>query len=270
MTVNLSADTDADSVYLAPNGSGSAAPTVSWKDNTTANLGLIGRSEGQFGGTTFSTLPEGNYTVGVRRGNETLDTRGVTLTANPTVTALQPETWPENDRFQSTGNLTFTLTNTGNLPTFLNAVGMTGVPGVRRIRGKPASEVPPASERVTRVSQSDVSDELKMVVAPSDKSTFKTKWGPLQLIVENYQKYTRDLDDDKYPELPTPCRTKQWPATLVLQFAHTMLTRSFTYSFSGEAKEPSFSNKYLCGGVSTSIASGSSGGTTTENRSTSQ
>lgn len=261
MTVNLTADTEAESVYLAPNGSDPVAPIVDWKDNTTVKLGLIGRPDGPFSG--YSALPEGNYTVGVRRKNETLDTRGVTLTADPTLTALQPEPIQNSERgFESTGDLLFTVVNHGNLPTKLSTVGMTGVPDSRRIRGKPAGEIQSAADVVERVSQSDIADELKMVLAPSVETTFRTTWEPLHLNDENYEKYTTDPDGDGYPNLPAPCRTKQWSATFTLRFAHSTLTRPFTYSFNGKTKQPFLSNSYLCTGISTSLNVTSSSATT--------
>ncbi|HET7323688.1 MAG TPA: hypothetical protein VFJ06_05095, partial [Halococcus sp.] len=255
MTVNLTVNTKADDVYLAPNGtSGGVAPLVEWKDNTTVKVGLLGRPTGPFEG--YSALPEGNYTVGIRRGNETVDTRGVTLTANPTLTALRPEPIQNSERgFESTGDLLFTVVNQGNLPTALSAVGITGVPDSRRIRGKPAETVPLAEDSVKRVSQPDIADDLSMVLAPSVETTFATTWGPFHLSDKNYVKYTTDPDGDGYPNLPAPCRTKQWSAALTLRFAHSTLTRPFTYSFSGKTKQPFLSNSYLCTGISTSSES---------------
>lgn len=266
MTMNFTANNGIDSVYLASNGSDSVTPVIEWKDNTTARIGLYTSSEHPFGG--YVPLPEGNYTVGVRKGNKTVDTRRVTLTAQPTLTAIQPEPAQESDSdFSSTGNLFITLTNKGNLPTELSAIGMRGVPNPRRIREKPANELSPTRKALSRVWP-DLGEGFGMMVFPSVETTFKTTWGPLQMSVKNYEKYTKDLDSDGYPDLPTPCRTKQWSATLTLRYAHSTLTRPFTYSFSGKAKQPFLSNKYLCTGISTSLTPASSGVNTTKGDST--
>lgn len=260
ITVNFTRDNGIDNVFLASNGTNSPAPIVDWKDNSTATIGLYtSASDG------FDPLPEGNYTVAVQKGNETVDTRRVTLKSKPTVIGIKPEPTKKSDSgFNYTGDLLITLANKGHIPAEIAAIGMSGVPnpyqnegGIRRISPQ---------EALSR-THPNLPEGFGLMVFPSVKTTFKTTWQPLALRIENYEKYTKDPDGDGYPDVPAPCRTKQWPATLSLMFKQHILNHPFTYSFSGKAKQPSLSHKYLCTGMSASLTSDSTSQNDNENHS---
>ena len=234
IAVTLTENADIDTVLAqTPGGSdGALNPTSVGSDQTSVEIPLL-RNAGGSGNPagTLKVPPEGIYTVEAMRGKEVVAAQKTNpLTSNPRITAITAQT--ESESGQATGKVLFTVTTHGVLPSKLTHLSITGVPNpldtdlaAMSLTGSP----------ISRKSQTDQSQNARLLVYPTPENRFAIDTPPLQLSVESYQKYVQM--DTKYPQLPEPCKTRQWSGKLTTKTARTTLTVPFTYSFGGKTRE---------------------------------
>jgi hypothetical protein len=264
VTVTLTESADIDAVQLQPPGNADVLnPTSVGSDQTSVELPLVRNTGG--GGNPAGTLtvpPEGIYTVEAVRGEETVATRKTArLVSNPRITAITAQTSADADN-RATGKVLFTLTTGGVLPDLLTHLSITGVPNplntdlaALSLTGSP----------ISRQSQTGQSQNARLLIYPTLDNTFAIDAPPLQLSIDTYQKYVQM--DTEYPQLPEPCKTRQWSGKLTTKTARTTLTVPFRYSFGGKTREAGSGlsgGGYMCSNASitpnlnTSSASASS------------
>jgi hypothetical protein len=234
VAVTLTNNADVDTVLLQTPGNGDAAlnPTSVGSDQTSVELPLLRNAGG--GGNPAGALKvpaEGVYTVEAMKDNEVVAAQETDrLASNPKITAITAQA--ESSSGQATGKVLFELTTGGMLPDLLTHLSVTGVPNpldtdlaAMSLTGGP----------ISRKSQTSQSQNAKLLIYPTLGNQFLIDAAPLQLSVDSYQKYVNM--DTQYPQLPEPCKTRQWSGKFTAKTARTTLTAPLTYSFGGKTRE---------------------------------
>ena len=233
ITATLTESADVDTVRLRVPGSGNVLnPRSVGSDQSSVEIPLLRNAGGARNPSGELTVPpEGVYTVEAVKGEETVGKAQTDkLASNPKITAITAQT--ESDSGQATGKVLFKLTTSGMLPDALTHLSVTGVPNpldtdlaAMSLTGGP----------ISRKSQTNQSQNAKLLIYPMLGNQFLIDAAPLQLSVESYQKYVQM--DTQYPQLPEPCKTRQWSGKLTVKTARTTLTAPLSYSFGGETRE---------------------------------
>lgn len=234
VAVTLTDNADVDTVLLQTPDNGDAAlnPTSVGSDQTSVELPLLRNAGGSGNPAGALKVPaEGVYTVEAVKDNEVVAAQETDrLASNPKITAITAQT--ESGSGQATGKVLFKLTTGGMLPNLLSHLSVTGVPNpldtdlaAMSLTGGP----------ISRKSQTGQSQNAKLLIYPTAGNQFVIDAAPLQLSVESYQKYVNM--DTQYPQLPEPCKTRQWSGKLTAKTARTTLTAPLTYSFGGKTRE---------------------------------
>lgn len=272
VAVALTEDADVDTVRLRPPENGTPLnPTSIGSDQTSVELGLLRNTGGSGNPSGSLQAPsEGVFTVEAVRDEEVVaEQQTDSLTSGPRLTGVWAQTESGSGN-RVTGRVLFSITTDGMLPTFLNHLSVTGVPN-------PFDEELPdislAGTAVARQTQTDLPRNAKQLVAPRNDNTFVID-APLQLSVDTYQQYVQM--DTEYPELPEPCKTREWSGELGVRTGHGALTAPLTYSFAGETREVRSvmsgggymcSNASVSADVNTSSANASGGNASSTNAS---
>jgi hypothetical protein len=254
VVVTLTENADVDTVLLQPPASNGAAlnPTSIGSDQTSVTLALI-RNAGGSGNPagTLKTPPAGVYTVEAMKGDEVVAAQETNrLTSNPQLTSVTAQT--ESESGQATGKVQFTLTAGGVLPSKLTALSITGVPNPL---DTDLTSMSLTGSPISRQSQTDQSQNAKLLVYPTLDNQFLIDAPPLQLSVDSYQQYVNM--DTEYPQLPEPCKTRQWSGKLSVTTGRGTLTAPLTYSFGGETREAGSGlsgGGYMCSNASVSAS----------------
>jgi hypothetical protein len=252
VVVTLTENADVDTVLLQTPASNDAAlnPTSIGSDQTSVTLPLI-RNAGGSGNPagTLKTPPAGVYTVEAMKGDEVVAAQETNrLTSNPQITSVTAQT--ESDSGQATGKVQFTLTAQGVLPSKLTHLSLTGVPNPL---DADLASMSLTGSPISRQSQTGQSQNAKLLVYPTLDNQFLIDAPPLQLSVDSYQKYVNM--DTEYPQLPEPCKTRQWSGELSVTTGRGTLTAPLTYSFGGETREAGSGlsgGGYMCSNASVS------------------
>lgn len=249
VVVTLTDSADVDTVRLRPPDNGSPLnPTSIGSDQTSVTLALI-RNAGGSGNPagTLTAPPAGVYTVEAVSGGEVVaEQQTDRLTSNPQLTSVAAQT--ESESGQATGKVQFTLTTSGVLPSKLTRLSLTGVPNPL---DTDLTSMSLTGSPISRQSQTGQSQNAKLLVYPTLDNQFLIDAPPMQLSVENYQQYVRM--NTEYPELPEPCKTREWSGELSVTTGRGTLTAPLTYSFGGETREAGsgmFGGGYMCSNAS--------------------
>jgi hypothetical protein len=251
VVVTLTDSADVDTVRLRPpENANPLNPSSIGSDQTSVTLALI-RNAGGSGNPagTLKTPPAGVYTVEAVSGGEVVaEQQTDRLTSNPQITSVTAQT--ESDSGQATGKVQFTLTASGVLPSKLTHLSITGVPNPL---DTDLASMSLTGSPISRQSQTGQSQNAKLLVYPTLDNQFLIDAPPLQLSIDSYQKYVSM--DTQYPQLPEPCKTRQWSGELSVTTGRGTLTAPLTYSFGGETREAGSGlsgGGYMCSNASVS------------------
>lgn len=249
ITATLTESADVDTVRLRVPGGGNVLNPISvGSDQSSVKIPLLRNTGG--GGNPSGKLkmpPEGVYTTEAVKGEETVGKKQTgKLASNPKMTAITAQT--ESGTGQATGKVLFKLTTNGVLPDLLTHLSITGVPNPL---DTDLAAMSLTGTAISRKSQTNKSQNARLLVYPTLGNQFAIDAPPLQLSVDSYQKYVKM--DTQYPELPEPCKTRQWSGKLTVKTARTTLTAPLTYSFGGKTREAGsgmFGGGYMCSNAS--------------------